>query len=67
MLVSAVYVTTNATPWRACVVCAQQETNTSHHKQQQIHRLQQLEKYLARSVPLDATGLQCAENTQTQT
>jgi len=38
-------------------VCAQQETNTSHHKQQQIERLQQLEKYLARSVPLDATGL----------
>jgi hypothetical protein len=45
-------------------VCAQQETDTSHHKQQQIQRLQQLEKYLARSVPLDSTGAQCAENTR---
>jgi len=55
---------TDVTYCRACVVCAQQETDTSHHKQKQIQRLQQLEKYLARSVPLDSPGLQCVENTR---
>ena len=43
-------------------LCVQQATDTSQHQQQQIQRLQQLETYLARAAPAEASVLMSVKN-----